>query len=664
MPPFHLIAEGAIQLQEFKKMKSKRCLVLASIPLLLFVSVAHASQPAIVVSPNPVSFGTVALNVTGYPATIFVTNVSANPVTVIGMTISGASSSNFAFDGSICEGTISSEQSCQMALTFTPSTIGAISATLQVSYLGSSTPVNVTLQGTGGNPIPTITSLSPPSAYIGSAGFTLTINGTGFMLSSVAYWEDTALTTTYVSTTQITAQVPAAYLTSENPAYIQVSNPAPGGGFSPGLPFNVIGLDPSINDLSPNSLQAGSATTSITVNGGNFMNGAKVLCNGKPLPTTYISSTELSVQLTAKELAKPTIAQIAVSNPSPGGVSTPLNFNVTYPALVRILNLPANDIVWDPNAQKIYASLPSSFGTNGNSIAVIDPVKGVVDGYYFAGSEPATLAVSSDGQYLYVGLNGDGSVQRMILPSFALDINVSLGSTNFGGINTAAEIQVSPGDSHTFAVDISSGECCGGGGSLEFFTNSTLLANAVTYPAINSFQFANASTLYGYSYDVLSQVAVSTTGGMVTTQWNDILDGYGGIQYDAGLIYGSWGQVMNPATGELVGSYDTGEQGCCGGNTNDLLAESSIGRTFVVGSTPFFSSLGITSYDLSHFTPIAAINLSQLSGNLTPAFLSWGSNGLAFVLSSNTGCCGTAVSQVVLVQSKMMEAPAGENRLQ
>src|SRR5579862_4538092 len=176
---------------------------------------------------------------------------------------------------------------------------------------------------------------------------------------------------------------------------------------------------------------------------------------------------------------------------------------------------------------------------------------------------------------------------------------------------------LSPGDSHTFAVSIGGDECCGDGGTLEFFTDTTLLPDSISYPPISSFQFANTTTLYGYSYEIVSQVAVNASGGTLTTQWNDLLNGYGGIQYDAGLIYGSAGQVMNPATGELVGSYDVGSNSCCS-SSNDLLAESAVGRTFVAGVSPFFSSLGITSYNLSEFTPIAVINLSQLSGNLAP----------------------------------------------
>ena len=337
-------------------------------------------------------------------------------------------------------------------------------------------------------------------------------------------------------------------------------------------------------------------------------------------------------------------------NPAPGGLSPILDFNVSYPAQVRTLNIPANDLVWDPKAQLIYASLPSSYGTNGNSIAVINPLSGKILAYHFVGSEPTQLALSADSSYLYVGLNGDGSVQRMILPSFALDINVSLGTSEYGGLNIASGLQVSPGDPHTFAVALGSEYF---GGPLEFFTDTTLLPDSISSPTVNSIQFANSSALYGYGSNTLIQVAVNSSGGTLTTQRDDVLSGYGGIVYDAGLIYDDLGQVFNTATGELAGSYDVGG-GCCG-SSSDLLPESANNSTFVVGITPFFSSFGITSYNLSQFTPNAIINLSQFSGTITPTFISWGTEGLAFVI--NTGqCCGNPEYQTVLVHSLMMKS--------
>lgn len=60
--------------------------------------------------------------------------------------------------------------------------------------------------------LPTISSISPTSASKASGNFTLTVNGTGFTSDAVVYLNGAALTTTYVSATQVTAAVVVAAL--------------------------------------------------------------------------------------------------------------------------------------------------------------------------------------------------------------------------------------------------------------------------------------------------------------------------------------------------------------------------------------------------------------------------------------------------------------------
>jgi N-acetylneuraminic acid mutarotase len=89
------------------------------------------------------------------------------------------------------------------------------------------------------NPVPAIGGISPAFTNAGGAVFTLTINGSGFIASSTVYWGTSALTTTYVSATQITAQIPAADTAAAGTNAISVQNPAPGGGTSNAWQFEV-----------------------------------------------------------------------------------------------------------------------------------------------------------------------------------------------------------------------------------------------------------------------------------------------------------------------------------------------------------------------------------------------------------------------------------------
>jgi hypothetical protein len=63
------------------------------------------------------------------------------------------------------------------------------------------------------NPVPLINQpLVPDTAAPGGSGFTLTVNGTGFVSGSLVNWNGSTLATTFVSGSQLTASVPASAL--------------------------------------------------------------------------------------------------------------------------------------------------------------------------------------------------------------------------------------------------------------------------------------------------------------------------------------------------------------------------------------------------------------------------------------------------------------------
>ena len=90
------------------------------------------------------------------------------------------------------------------------------------------------------NPVPQISQpLVPSAAAAGGSGFTLTINGTGFVSSSVVNWNGSALPTTVVNENQVTATVPASDIAFDGTVSVTVTNPAPGGGTSNVASFTI-----------------------------------------------------------------------------------------------------------------------------------------------------------------------------------------------------------------------------------------------------------------------------------------------------------------------------------------------------------------------------------------------------------------------------------------
>ena len=81
------------------------------------------------------------------------------------------------------------------------------------------------------NLIPVIVQASPNQSAI-QTGVVLTVSGANFTPASRIYWNDSALTTVYVSATSLTAAIPASLTASGSLAEVVVYTPGPGGGQS------------------------------------------------------------------------------------------------------------------------------------------------------------------------------------------------------------------------------------------------------------------------------------------------------------------------------------------------------------------------------------------------------------------------------------------------
>lgn len=182
------------------------------------------------------------------------------------------------------------------------------------------------------NPLPALTALSPASKTKGSAAFTLTVNGTGFVKGAAVRWNGSPRTTTFKSLTQLTATINTADVATAGTFPVTVKNPGPGGGLSNSETFTVDNPKPGLTSLSPTSAIAGGAALTLTANGTNFVNTATVNWMGSARTTTYVSSTKLTATINASDISKAGTFQVTVTNPGLGGGTSPSNaFSVDNP---------------------------------------------------------------------------------------------------------------------------------------------------------------------------------------------------------------------------------------------------------------------------------------------------------------------------------------------
>jgi Tol biopolymer transport system component len=122
------------------------------------------------------------------------------------------------------------------------------------------------------NGTPSITSLSPTSVSPGSGTFVLTVNGSDFVTpvvvngvtqiaGSTVAWNSAPLTTTFVSSTQLTASVPGSNIASPGFASISVYNTTPGDTqlYSPSVDFNYMASGSAFPKVASVSATSGAA---------------------------------------------------------------------------------------------------------------------------------------------------------------------------------------------------------------------------------------------------------------------------------------------------------------------------------------------------------------------------------------------------------------------
>jgi hypothetical protein len=165
------------------------------------------------------------------------------------------------------------------------------------------------------NPPPTLSFISPVSVLAGSGDTTVSVSGSGFVGSSAVNFNSQVLSTTYLSSTSLTALIPSAQLSSAGSASISVTNPAPGGGASSAAQFTVNPIIPAANLVI-----LGTPAYSGSPNGPWLLSVAAADANGNPV-------ANLPITLNSSE---GTIAQNTPATDSTGALTASITPPATY----------------------------------------------------------------------------------------------------------------------------------------------------------------------------------------------------------------------------------------------------------------------------------------------------------------------------------------------
>jgi hypothetical protein len=262
-----------------------------------------------------------------------------------------------------------------------------LTITIPAAQVNAAGPVNVTVKNpapgggttlaqtfTVNNPAPTLTSVAPTSGVLGQAA-NLTLTGTNFITGSIVNFGANADAGGVVSNggNTLTITIPAAQLNAAGPVNITVKNPAPGGGTSAAVVFTVNNPAPAVTSLAPPTANAGGPAFLLTVTGTNFVAGATVTfgANAASAPAT-LSSTQITINIPAADIATGGNFPVVVTNPAPGGGASAVTAASTF-----VVNNPVPTVGNAAVAGKTHISGGAAFtltvtGTNFVSNSVVN----------------------------------------------------------------------------------------------------------------------------------------------------------------------------------------------------------------------------------------------------------------------------------------------------
>jgi hypothetical protein len=352
---------------------------------------------------------------------------------------------------------------------------------------------------------------------------------------------------------------------------------------------------------------------------------------------------------------------VQVVNPAPGGTS-----NVVQLTAFHLFPLTSTVTVFNPHNKLLYVAIPSTAATNANTILPIDPATGTFGTPIPVLNNPTRLALSDDGQYLYVGfyyLYGTSpppaSLQRINLQTGTVDRTFTLP----GSSNGILDVHVVPGTPTNVLVALSRVGSPSENGVALFNDNGLVQYIPNDFSSKNytldNFTFtSDPSTYYGYPFSgaFFGAGTLSSTGITPIASGFTCCDQASGsiVVSDGTLLYTNSGQVWDPKQQKLLGRYDSNLF-----YEPSIVADATAKRTFILRGDYQPTNNGsqypaIASYDPSTLG-LSGVLYFPLTG--TPGSLTrWNIDGFGFL----TGTTSTGdftnpytYSQLLLVRSSL-----------
>ena len=164
-----------------------------------------------------------------------------------------------------------------------------------------------------------------------------------------------------------------------------------------------------------------------------------------------------------------------------------------------------SDMVWDATRSRFFAS-------SGSSVVMINPETAQVEDTIPVGAVANHLAVSSDGTYVYAGIDASAAVWRFQIASHALDLQIPLGTDSQGRNLSAVALAAIPGQPHSILVARGYGLYSNLSEDAAVYDDAVARSGILTLALRSLYVRASDGSIFGAGTDHLYSLAVTPSG--------------------------------------------------------------------------------------------------------------------------------------------------------
>jgi uncharacterized repeat protein (TIGR01451 family) len=402
----------------------------------------------------------------------------------------------------------------------------------------------------------------------------------------------------------------------------------------------------TVTDALPTGLRLLSATAS---QGACQEDSSQITCDLGPLDPQAEATLALRVR---SESAGSFPHEMAVTSATPDSVNwndrasqTLRVRDVRDPHKIRQMDLFTNDLLFDPRSNRLYASLSGFNGPQGNTVAAIDPITGKATYSEYLGSEPSQLAITDDGQYLYVFLYGSQEIRRLQLPSMKSDLVfptyqwIRKKSEQDYLVLEALDLETVPEHPETVVL-LRRGQHKG---VVALYDNGVLRPDyysgkdpfpydSMTLQSVTPISSTRLLGIENYAGEsnTLYDFQIQPTGihdPVSLVKWLFGSRSSRIIVKEDGRLFTFAGEVVDLGSLRRVGAFYIGDPTLSGDPQGNLLPDESLHRAYFIGGKS--PKLFLRTFDTRTYQPVGTLPISNTRGQVI-RLVRWGSDGLAF----------------------------------